>query len=25
VCDEVRRRPLFLVQDVTGVFPHRDA
>jgi dolichol-phosphate mannosyltransferase len=25
VCDEVRRRPLFLVQDVTGAFPPRDA
>jgi dolichol-phosphate mannosyltransferase len=25
VCDEVRRRPLFLVQDVTGAFPSRDA
>jgi len=25
VCDEVRRRPLFLVQDVTGAFPRRDA
>jgi len=25
VCDEVRGRPLFLVQDVTGAFPRRDA